>query len=62
MKFKEILTDIYDRVVTQKVSTILGVILIGIGIFDQEPTTKVMFLTLGASLITSRDSFFKMRK
>lgn len=56
-----ILEDFYDRIIKQKTSTILGVFLVLLGIYflNKSHDTALVLLTLGASLVTTRDTFFK---
>lgn len=60
-KLQIILMDLYQRLIHQKTTTIIGVILILAGLFDPEPYSKYTLLTLGVGLLTAKDSYFKAR-
>lgn len=59
---KKIALDLYDRIVNQKITTAVGVVLIGVGLIDPEPYTKITLITIGVGLLTGKDSYFRARK
>lgn len=59
---KKVLHTIFDRLITQKITTVVGVILIAAGLFDPEPNSKFALITLGVGLLTAKDSYFTIQK
>lgn len=60
-KILAVMCSLYQRIIHQKTTTIIGVILILVGLFDPEPYSKYTLITLGVGLLTSKDSYFKAR-
>lgn len=55
---RKFLRELRNRLFEQKYTTIIGTIIIIVGLFDPEPYTKFGLISLGVGLIAGKDTYF----
>lgn len=55
---RKLFRELRDRLFQQKYTTIIGTLIIVVGLFDPEPYTKFGLISLGVGLIAGKDTYF----